>query len=73
MRMIATSRLTLEPQVAGHAEEMFGVLSDPAIRFHAKFGFREVGTHSYNNKRVSLQATSPAADPAARSSTAPRR
>ena len=65
MRMIATSRLTLEPQ--------FGVLSDPAIRFHAKFGFREVGTHSYNNKRVSLQATSPAADPAARSSTAPRR
>jgi hypothetical protein len=25
-------------------------------RFHAKFGFREVGAHSYNNKRVSLQA-----------------
>jgi predicted GNAT superfamily acetyltransferase len=27
-------------------------------RFHARFGFREVGTHSYNNKRVSMQATS---------------
>jgi len=34
MRMIATSRLTLEPQVAAHAEEMFGVLSDPAIYEH---------------------------------------
>jgi predicted GNAT superfamily acetyltransferase len=26
-------------------------------RFHARFGFREVGTHSYNAKRVSMQAT----------------
>jgi predicted GNAT superfamily acetyltransferase len=42
-------------------------------RFHARFGFREVGTHSYNNKRVSMQATSPGVAPAARSSTAPRR
>ena len=31
MRVIVTNRLTLEPQVASHAEEMFGVLSDPAI------------------------------------------
>src|SRR3990172_10710671 len=31
MRAIATGRLSLEPQVATHAEEMFGVLSDPAI------------------------------------------
>ena len=42
-------------------------------RFHARFGFREVGTHSYNNKRVSMQATSADAAPAARSSPAPRR
>ena len=42
-------------------------------RFHARFGFREVGTHSYNNKRVSMQATSADAARAARSSTAPRR
>jgi hypothetical protein len=42
-------------------------------RFHTKFGFREVGIHSYNNKRVSMQATSAAAGRAARSSTAPRR
>jgi predicted GNAT superfamily acetyltransferase len=26
-------------------------------RFHARFGFHEVGTHSYNAKRVSMQAT----------------
>jgi len=31
MRTIATDRLTLEPQTAEHAEEMFVVLSDPAI------------------------------------------
>lgn len=31
MRALRTARLTLEPQVAGHAEEMFRVLSDPAI------------------------------------------
>lgn len=31
MRPIDTARLTLEPQVAAHAEEMFAVLSDPAI------------------------------------------
>jgi ribosomal-protein-alanine N-acetyltransferase len=31
MRMIQTVLLTLEPQVAAHAEEMFQVLSDPAI------------------------------------------
>ncbi len=24
-------------------------------RFHARFGFREVGTHRYGKKRVSLQ------------------
>jgi predicted GNAT superfamily acetyltransferase len=42
-------------------------------RFHARFGFSEVGTHSYNNKRVSMQATSADAARAARSSTAPRR
>ena len=41
--------------------------------FHAGFGFREVGTHSYHNKRVSMQATSAAAGRAARSSPAPRR
>jgi len=31
MRVIKTARLTLEPQIAAHAEEMFLVLSDPAI------------------------------------------
>jgi [ribosomal protein S5]-alanine N-acetyltransferase len=31
MRVIETSGLTLEPQLAAHAEEMFAVLSDPAI------------------------------------------
>lgn len=31
MRVIKTASLTLEPQVAAHAEEMFVVLSDPAI------------------------------------------
>jgi [ribosomal protein S5]-alanine N-acetyltransferase len=31
MRVIETERCTLEPQVAAHAEAMFGVLSDPAI------------------------------------------
>jgi RimJ/RimL family protein N-acetyltransferase len=31
MDRIATARLTLEPQVAAHADEMFAVLSDPAI------------------------------------------
>ena len=31
MRTIETSLLTLEPQVAAHAEGMFAVLSDPAI------------------------------------------
>ncbi len=31
MRVIGTSGLTLEPQTAAHAEEMFAVLSDPAI------------------------------------------
>lgn len=31
MNTIATASFTLEPQVAAHAEEMFGVLSDPAI------------------------------------------
>jgi RimJ/RimL family protein N-acetyltransferase len=31
MRVISTRRLTLEPQVPAHAEEMFAVLSDPAI------------------------------------------
>ncbi len=31
MNVIATDSLTLEPQVAAHAEAMFGVLSDPAI------------------------------------------
>ena len=31
MRALNTSRLTLEPQVAAHADEMFFVLSDPAI------------------------------------------
>lgn len=31
MRAIATARLSLEPQVTAHAEEMFRVLGDPAI------------------------------------------
>jgi RimJ/RimL family protein N-acetyltransferase len=31
MRVIRTSRLALEPQVAAHAEEMFRVLGDPRI------------------------------------------
>ncbi len=31
MRRVATTRLTLEPQVAAHADEMFVVLGDPAI------------------------------------------
>jgi len=31
MRIIATPTLTLEPQTVAHAEEMFAVLSDPAI------------------------------------------
>ena len=31
MRTIHTELITLEPQVAAHAEEMFAVLSDPAI------------------------------------------
>ena len=31
MRFIQTGSLTLEPQTAAHAEEMFAVLSDPAI------------------------------------------
>jgi [ribosomal protein S5]-alanine N-acetyltransferase len=31
MRTIETARLTLEPQVAEHAEAMFAVLGDPAI------------------------------------------
>ncbi|EHR70747.1 acetyltransferase, ribosomal protein N-acetylase [Burkholderiales bacterium JOSHI_001] len=31
MRNVISSRCTLEPQVAAHAQEMFAVLSDPAI------------------------------------------
>jgi RimJ/RimL family protein N-acetyltransferase len=31
MRTLSTRRLVLEPQVVGHAEEMFHVLGDPAI------------------------------------------
>lgn len=31
VRSLQTSSLTLEPQTAAHAEEMFAVLSDPAI------------------------------------------
>lgn len=34
MRIIATSRLTLEPQTAAHADAMFVVLSDPALYEH---------------------------------------
>jgi len=42
-------------------------------RFHDKLGFQEVGSHSYNNKRVSMQTRARDADPAALSSPAPRR
>jgi len=31
--------------------------NEASRRFHAKFGFREVGMHSYQGKRVSIQAT----------------
>lgn len=31
MQIIRTARLTLEPQAAAHADEMFAVLGDPAI------------------------------------------
>jgi [ribosomal protein S5]-alanine N-acetyltransferase len=31
MRAVVTDSLTLEPQTAAHAEEMFAILSDPAI------------------------------------------
>ncbi len=34
MRIIETVRLTLEPQIAAHADEMFIVLGDPAIYEH---------------------------------------
>jgi len=34
MQVIGTGSLTLEPQTAAHAEEMFAVLSDPAIYAH---------------------------------------
>jgi [ribosomal protein S5]-alanine N-acetyltransferase len=34
MKPLRTARLLLEPQTAVHAEEMFGVLSDPAIYQH---------------------------------------
>ena len=34
MHVIETGGLTLEPQTAAHAEEMFAVLSDPAIYEH---------------------------------------
>src|SRR5258708_24172487 len=34
MNVIGTGSLTLEPQTAAHAEEMFAVLSDPAIYEH---------------------------------------
>ena len=34
MRTVATGTLTLEPQTAAHAAEMFDVLSDPAIYEH---------------------------------------
>ena len=34
MTAIVTERLSLEPQVAAHAEEMFRVLADPAIYEH---------------------------------------
>jgi len=35
MRVIETGNLTLEPQTAAHAEEMFAVLSDPSIYEYA--------------------------------------
>lgn len=31
MRVVETARLTLEPQVEAHADEMFAILCDPAI------------------------------------------
>ena len=31
MRTLVAGELSLEPQTAAHAEEMFAVLSDPAI------------------------------------------
>lgn len=34
MRVVETPALTLEPQIAAHADEMFVVLSDPAIYEH---------------------------------------
>jgi RimJ/RimL family protein N-acetyltransferase len=34
MRVVETGALTLEPQTAAHADEMFRVLSDPAIYEH---------------------------------------
>lgn len=34
MRKLSTARLKLEPQLAEHADEMFSVLSDPAIYEH---------------------------------------
>ena len=34
MRVVETGSFTLEPQIAAHAEEMFVVLSDPAIYAH---------------------------------------
>jgi RimJ/RimL family protein N-acetyltransferase len=34
VRALATDRLVLEPLVAGHAEEMFAALGDPAIYEH---------------------------------------
>ena len=36
MRTLAAEGLTLEPQRAAHAEEMFAVLSDPAIYQHER-------------------------------------
>ncbi|HYL88398.1 MAG TPA: GNAT family N-acetyltransferase [Burkholderiales bacterium] len=30
--------------------------NEASSRFHERLGFREVGLHSYNNKRVSMQA-----------------
>lgn len=32
--------------------------NDVSRRFHERFGFQEVGLHSYNRKQVSMQATS---------------
>lgn len=34
LRVVATERLVLEPQVSAHADEMFAVLGDPAIYEH---------------------------------------